>query len=180
MQAVWAPFVICSPAFWVYWDLAERADGAVLAFHSLIDEYEMGLYEAEWLITAGFRYLVAGDAIRDLFRDSFEPNLLDWYRKVAEKDLLLHRKLFGLWNTRVTKILDSRANSYYPPEPVTYSESRTPTHLSLVPYGYWGKSFKQVFIARPLDIPQSGALIRRFKSEPSGKPDGSYLSPWGC
>jgi hypothetical protein len=149
------PFVVISPAFWVYWAQVTEADAKLLSFKILLDEFEMGLYEVEHLVLEGLRYKIRGDELRKLFKVTFNPGLLDWDRRCAEVNLRMQVALMDRWCTRAAKILRSRAEAYVPDPVVPRTvASCTHTHLSLVPLGYWVVPGK--FQVRNLDIPSAG------------------------
>jgi len=158
--AIMIPFLIISPSFWVYYDQLAGADAKVLNFQILLDEFEIGLYELEHLIIEGLRYKVRGEELRSLFKVTFDPGLLDWDRRRAELDLRMQISLYDRWSKRAAKILKSRAEAYVPEVLDLRGYTSTPSYLSLVPWGYRGHVVETKFQPRPLDIPQSGSLMR--------------------
>jgi hypothetical protein len=98
-----APLVICSPAFWVYYDLACKGDEKLASFIEdstrYYNKYSLAVRDMGLL-----RNPIRGSApsVRDmaleLCRDTFDSRLLDWNRKVAEVMLSHHTGLWSSWD----------------------------------------------------------------------------------
>jgi hypothetical protein len=144
---------VFSPAFWVYWDLAQKADAKVGAW---IDAQELS--ERMWAgsralmftrLTGAFERRFSSILefnLRNLSRSEFDPGLLDWDRKLAEALVKAHTRLFREW-----KLLSASFPTGKPSKPIRSSRVKPvinrpiPHNLSLVPMstyrGYpWDKS----------------------------------------
>jgi len=154
--AIWAPLLVISPAFWVYYDLASRAEERCAEFRAKVNAFD----QARW---GGF----IGDFFEDYNRDrvaplnsliksTFDPNLLDWTRKLAEDNLRLHIELYHAWaeRARLADLHEDLAR-HATAARLAHIEalSRTPTNLSLVPlnYFYWERHH---ILLRPIEVPQ--------------------------
>jgi len=101
-----APLVLCSPAFWVYYDLALKGDEKLAAFIE-----DSTIYYNKWsLMTRDLsgKLHPKAEPVRsvralamDLVRDTFDSRLLDWNRKVAEVMLSYHTGLWSSWDKYV-------------------------------------------------------------------------------
>jgi hypothetical protein len=153
-----APLLVFSPAFWVYWDLAQKADAKVGAW---IDAQELS--ERMW---AGSRALMFARItgafgrrfesileinLQNLSRSEFDPGLLDWDRKLAEALVKAHSRLFKEW----TKLSNSfpkgkPAKSTRPVRTQSVVYRPIPRHLSLVPMStYRGYPWDRVLYSYP-------------------------------
>lgn len=159
----WAPLLLVSPSFWVYYDLAHRAEERVLDFQQKMRDFDTALWGREWMTLEGLGHIVRGHALARLVKSTFDPGLLDWKRKVAEQDVRIHFELIKAWARRVKVLMMSKR--------VTASYSRVTrsrrfvryqtisTNLSLVPYGYWGAGPKQKILTRSSEIPSYGPSL---------------------
>jgi hypothetical protein len=100
-----APLVICSPAFWVYYDLALKGDELLAEFTRKASAYKYQYEMIQWdLIRPSItREEVPVLSVRsmalEIIQDTFESRLLDWNRKKAELALVQHTRLFKVWET---------------------------------------------------------------------------------
>jgi len=155
---IWAPLLILSPAFWVYYDLAHKAGERLLEYQELLARYEQALWGREWMTLEGLDRVVRGHHLMRLVRSTFDPDILAWDRQVAEANLRLHEQLFKKYAERV-KVLEMSARY----KKSFSAKSRfakvvryqtIPTNLSLVPLGYtW---IPQKITLRHQEVPQRG------------------------
>jgi hypothetical protein len=142
-----APLVLCSPAFWVYYDLACRGDEKVSEFLEKSTQYwnQYTLILRD-LSSPKRRKFARIEPVRemsiDLTRSTFDSRLLDWNRKVEETMLTYHTALFPSWEKYFHVEEELRLDKEYR----DLSRSRNlfrkfykpiPSHLALVP---WGKT----------------------------------------
>jgi len=102
-----APLVLCSPAFWVYYDLALKGDEKLASFIE-----DSTTYYNKWsLMTRDLsgKLHPKAEPVRsvkalamELVRDTFDSRLLDWNRKVAEVMLSYHTGLWASWDKYVS------------------------------------------------------------------------------
>lgn len=147
--------MICSPSFWVYYDLAVHADERVAEFKKKLYDYQLtslivGLSRKE------FKPGLRESSLGSLIDSTFDPGLLEWDRKMAEVILSNHRKLFTEWSKEITyyRRLDEIRKFYKTPPRIVRVFKPIPHNLALVPMGFWVQSGK--FASRPLDIPSAG------------------------
>jgi len=161
----WVPLLILSPAFWVYYTLACQAGDRLLEYQQKRFDYESSLWGREWMILEGLAHIVRGASLARMIKSAFDPGLLEWDRKVAEDDLRIHKRLFVEWKDRVKTIQMIKKSSALfagSRRPIVIKRTRfvvTPTHLALVPLGFWGVSRRQKITLRPTEIPSAGRPI---------------------
>lgn len=140
-----APLVLCSPAFWVYYDLALKGDEKVSEFlKKSTDYWNQYTVILRDLSSPKRRKFARIEPVRemsiDLTRSTFDSRLLDWNRKLEETILSYHTKLFPSWDKYFLIEEELRLDKEYR----DLSRSRNlfrkfykpiPTHLALVPRG---------------------------------------------
>jgi len=151
----WIPLLILSPAFWVYYDLACRADERLETYNINVKALDEALWGREWMMLEGLHHVVKGYYLKRLVKSNFDPSLLDWDRKLAEEDLSRQVELFKLWadKLKVEKMSERYRSGFAQTLTFRRIKSQTiPTKLSLVPLGYrW--EYQKITL-RPMEIPQ--------------------------
>jgi len=165
------PFVVCSPAFWVYYDLCTKAEESILEYEEKKLDYEQTLLGREWTILEGTSLALKAESLGRLVKSTFDPGLLEWDRLQAELILTIHRSLFK----KVTEIVavdkmraryvagfsqQNRFGGFAGFRLVKRTSPQTiPTDRSVVLLGFWSYPFKQVIALKETEIPQPGAPL---------------------
>jgi hypothetical protein len=157
---LWLPLLISSPAFWVYYDLAAKAEER----HAEWKAKAIAFDRAVW---GGFVGRFFEDFYRDraialerLVKSTFDPGLIDWTRTMTEDGLRRHSALRVAWLEKVRKWevedrLAENRNAYIR----RLGRKVTPIHLSLVPVGFvWWT--RQHILLRHGEVPAYGPTRR--------------------
>jgi hypothetical protein len=161
---IWVPLLILSPAFWVYYDLANRAEERMTEFQSKLRDLETCLWGREWFTLDGLAHAVRAESLAKLVKSTFDPGLLDWDRKVAELSCRLHKTLIKEWHDRV-KVLKMSAevtanySKVIPVMPRRQVMQTIPTIRSLVPLGAYMPP--QMILLRRTEVPQGTISAKR-------------------
>lgn len=157
-----AAIVLSSPAFWVYYYIADRAEERVLQF----TKAQSVLYQWVWSSWAadGLDLKIRTRALKDFLRVNFDPDLLMWDRAAVEALLRRHLSLPALWESYFQEQVELREAQLrsmpvvvpsYDEDPYAYLDEEddldSPTDsprgpvpcLSLVQLGYWAPVITQ-------------------------------------
>lgn len=146
--------VILSPAFWVYYELANGAEERIARFSAARDRLDRVLLNS-WA-GDGLDLAIRFKALRNFLRVNFDPDLLNWDRKAAEAILSRHVNLFKLWDIEfrnreeltqmifdaMPEVVDPYADWVDPDDMDELDESVQ--SLAIVPAGYWVTSGKLI------------------------------------
>jgi len=150
--------VIISPAFWVYYIIAGKAEERIANFVEMSNRLHRTILSS-WAHD-GLDLRIRTRSLKDFLRVNFDPDLLGWDRQAAEAILTRHSALPGLWekffqdrielNQRMFDAMPELVDPYADFDFDDEDDSDGPSDdlaaqtLELVPLGFWGPCFKQV------------------------------------
>jgi hypothetical protein len=163
-----AALVLSSPAFWVYYRIADKAEERVANFDQMRRRLFGALYSS-WA-GDGLDLKIRSRALQAFRRVNFDPDLLNWDREALLVLLGLHTSLPGLWEEyyqNTMEILEIQMRSMPVVRPTSPADDpfafldeededdsavsgpgEPPTSLALVQLGYHNPGVRQVILGR--------------------------------
>jgi len=156
------PFVIFSPSFWVYYDLATRARVSVWEFQDKLNNLDRALLSPLLSRHSDLGDPAKAKALDAVLKSTPDPGLLEWDRLQAEKLVHVHQQLFARIDYEIAMKEElARFIKENSSEPEVVLEPLFPKGVdnrkAVVLLGYWAYPFRQKIIGtRKLDIPSAG------------------------